>query len=835
MSLQRNAAGLVIVALVPLACSTSPSLPTRGEPTLEALRESPHASERITSLPQHIRAALGPPVATRFDLSNDRVEPTIPDEVRRRVVRAARVSLPLRAAGAVHLEDERSGMSVRFALRKARNTRVALGEGFAVYANALDGADVVHRVHAEGTEDFAIFPTRPRVEALEYDVDVSHVAGLRLVSGTLEFLDAGGSPRLRVAPPYVVDAGGTRHAAGLSVAGCAVDTNGTGPWGRAITAPGSHVCTVKITWSNVVYPAMVDPAWGATGSMIVPRWSHHAYPLPSLGKILVAGGTSGTPYAELYDPGGNGGVGTFAASGLDKTVIVVLASGKVMVSGEPPEIYDPVTGTSTPTGPTNGAGGWPVLLTSGKVLFVDGGLFDPAGNGGIGTFSIPGSLVTDRSACTLTALANGGLLVAAGHGLANPPLHGVRLSSAELYDPATNSFISAGSLGQTREGHAAVLLASGKVLILGGIVGAGRSSSNSAILYDPTTGTFGGTGSSVGRYWQASMVALPTGKVVVVGDTALTELYDPSANNGLGAFSSAGSMSMARPYHAVAALPSGRVLVTGGGDAPPGTTSAEILAGSVGDACVAAAGCSSGFCVDGVCCSTACDGACQACAGSKKQDGSADGTCGAAKAGPDPRNRCTPYLCGAQGCGTSCASSAACASFAACIDNQCVGLAANGSACKSASACKSGFCVDGVCCENACTGQCQSCGGGTCAEVTGVPQGGRPQCPSGSTCNGVSPNCATPPKPGEPPTSSSTSSGGSAECASSLDCASPAVCDVQGKCVAPTIVSAAGGCSMGRATDSGALSTLGLGVLAALLFLRHSDKKSGARSDAGKR
>jgi hypothetical protein len=37
-------------------------------------------------------------------------------------------------------------------------------------------------------------------------VEVSRVAGLRLVSNVLEFLDEGGAPRLRIAPPFVVDA-----------------------------------------------------------------------------------------------------------------------------------------------------------------------------------------------------------------------------------------------------------------------------------------------------------------------------------------------------------------------------------------------------------------------------------------------------------------------------------------------------------------------------------------------------------------------------------------------------------------------------------------------------
>jgi hypothetical protein len=50
------------------------------------------------------------------------------------------------------------------------------------------------------------------------------VKGLRLVANTLEMLDGGGAPRLRVAPPYLVGADGIQTDATLAVEGCAVDT-----------------------------------------------------------------------------------------------------------------------------------------------------------------------------------------------------------------------------------------------------------------------------------------------------------------------------------------------------------------------------------------------------------------------------------------------------------------------------------------------------------------------------------------------------------------------------------------------------------------------------------
>lgn len=52
----------------------------------------------------------------------------------------------------------------------------------------------------------------------------------------------------------------------------------------------------------------------------------------------------------------------------------------------------------------------------------------------------------------------------------------------------------------------------------------------------------------------------------------------------------------------------------GGGDGPP-TEDASVMDATapapLGDACTAAAGCESGYCVDGVCCESACDGVCE--------------------------------------------------------------------------------------------------------------------------------------------------------------------------------------------------------------------------------
>jgi hypothetical protein len=119
----------------------------------------------------------------------------------------------------------------------------------------------------------------------------------------------------------------------------------------------------------------------------------------------------------------------------------------------------------------------------------------------------------------------------------------------------------------------------------------------------------------------------------------------------------------------------------------PGATVACDGAGACkqvnGQLCVGGGDCISGACADGVCCTTACGGICQAC----NLPGSV-GTCANIPNGQDPNNDCP----GA----SSCNGAGAC-------------LSPNGTACGAAAACQSGFCVDGVCCDGACGGLCQAC------------------------------------------------------------------------------------------------------------------------------
>ncbi len=208
----------------------------------------------------------------------------------------------------------------------------------------------------------------------------------------------------------------------------------------------------------------------------------------------------------------------------------LLPNEKVMVAGgdaghgtgwASAEFYDPATGTfSVPQLMTARRRDWhtSTLMPDGKVFIFGGSPVDDLPE------YYDGSTFNLRYACgldarryrhTATLLHNGKVLLAGGDGLAGYPL-----SSADLYDdndPCPSSYSSAtGSMTTPREEHTATLLPNGAVLIAGGL-NDNWDTSSSAELYDPATETFITTGPMTTPREGHTATLLPNGKVLIAG------------------------------------------------------------------------------------------------------------------------------------------------------------------------------------------------------------------------------------------------------------------------------------------------------------------------------
>ncbi|QRN97652.1 hypothetical protein JRI60_00740 [Archangium violaceum] len=176
---------------------------------------------------------------------------------------------------------------------------------------------------------------------------------------------------------------------------------------------------------------------------------------------------------------------------------------------------------------------------------------------------------------TATRLASGKVLVAGGVSefvstqtptVASVP--SVLESSAELYEPSTETWAPTGALSQPRFEHQAHLLPSGKVLVVGGLwAGAGGASEPRAAtaveLYEPSTGTWKVASELRELASVKRSVLLASGKVLMLGVESTGQsrnaLYDPEANS----WSPAAALPSEAVLDDALLLPSGKVLAIG--------------------------------------------------------------------------------------------------------------------------------------------------------------------------------------------------------------------------------------------------------------------------------
>jgi Galactose oxidase, central domain len=373
------------------------------------------------------------------------------------------------------------------------------------------------------------------------------------------------------------------------------------------TAPGAvglyHVVATSVkdmtlTASSTVTVTTSSSGFTPTGSLNEPRGLHTATLLPNNKVLVVYGSNSNTncylglSSIEVYDAGagtfteivGEDGVGIFGHTA------TLLPNGQVLLAGgfvddewdcsgsysdNTTVLYDSVTGVFSQTGnmTTARGGHTATLLMNGKVLIAGGADQYPGGTGSAsaelydpstGAFTQTGSMAVARFRHTATLLQNGKVLITGGTSLdsSNPT------AAAEVYDPATGTFTVTGGMATAREEHTATLLADGRVLVVGGegpVSGSSELQSSATVeVYDPSTGLFSTTGSMTAARSLHTATLLPSGKVLVAGggdNNSTAEVYDPAT----GYFSITGGMEIGRSGHTATLLSNGSVLVTGGG------------------------------------------------------------------------------------------------------------------------------------------------------------------------------------------------------------------------------------------------------------------------------
>ena len=363
--------------------------------------------------------------------------------------------------------------------------------------------------------------------------------------------------------------------------------------------------TVTILMLGTVQQAHVTtPSWTHTGHLHTARVFHTATLMPN-GKVLVVGGISGLIVlnsAEMYDPAS----GHWSAMGSLNVprflfTATLLRNGKVLVAGgnsgplspttNTAELYDPATGIWSATGNLNTTRSWhsAVMLQDGKVLIAGGWdgdsllqtaeIYDPD----TGTWTLTSKLKAARYGQTATLLNDGRALIAGGSDDADLAS---TLASAELYDPATETWSITGSLNIPRIFQTATLLPNGKVLVAGGYNWP-PTSLDSAELYDSANGTWSVTGTLIAARDGQTATLLPNGNVLLAGGVdwnedgnhafhplalSSAESFDPTTET----WSTTADLNFARDSHTATLLPNGKVLVAGGRVVNSPLNSAEL-------------------------------------------------------------------------------------------------------------------------------------------------------------------------------------------------------------------------------------------------------------------
>jgi large repetitive protein len=364
------------------------------------------------------------------------------------------------------------------------------------------------------------------------------------------------------------------------------------------------IVTAALIFVMNAFAFAASGTWTGIASVHTPRDGHTATLLPN-GNVVIAGGednNQAVSSSEVYSPT----FGSWTVSGnlnvaRSNASAVLLPNGQVLIAGgcvasclsgttRSAELYNSLGGKWTSTGAmlTGRTYFSMVRLASGQILVAGGctglnangcsGVTNKAEiyNSSTGKWTATGPMIAARGNLTATLLPNGKVLVAGGiNGAGNP------IATAELYNPSTGKWTATGNMITARDEHTAALLATGKVLVAGGENLSGVTTTKTE-LYNPSTGKWTATGNLNASRLEHTSTMLMNGNILIAGGNHVTasmttvlssaEVYNPAT----GKWTPTGSMSVARVGHTSTLLTSGRVLTASGSDANNDWTSAEL-------------------------------------------------------------------------------------------------------------------------------------------------------------------------------------------------------------------------------------------------------------------
>lgn len=182
-----------------------------------------------------------------------------------------------------------------------------------------------------------------------------------------------------------------------------------------------------------------------------------------------------------------------------------------------------------------------------------------------GTWKVVSSLNALRAGLAAVPLADGRALVVGGMTEDGDPF-----SSVKIFDPAAGTWSQPGLMGYARIEPSAVLLKDGRVLAAGGWFASSTAwrMVPTSEVFDPATGKWTNTGALHTLRSAAPAVTLADGRVLVVGGwldssrnlTPTAEIWDPATGN----WSNAGSLPAVRSGFSLVALNDGSALLVGG-------------------------------------------------------------------------------------------------------------------------------------------------------------------------------------------------------------------------------------------------------------------------------